>query len=253
MEKRDSIINITDLNKKYFIFEKDYKVLKWIFTGSGFCKEKKAIKNLSITVERGDVVGIIGKNGSGKSTLMQIVAGITYPTSGTVEVNGSVGALINLSAGFNPDYTGRENIYYKGMLLGLSKAQIDEIIEPICEFVELDEYFDLPLRMYSSGMSARLGFALAVFSNPDILIIDEVFAVGDREFQVKSKAKIMELFTSGKSILFSSHSEQLIREFCNKVLYMKNGVVVHYGDIDKGFELYNAEISMNTEKKSGKK
>lgn len=249
MENNKSIIEIKDLNKKYYIFDKDYKVLKWVFTGSGFCKEKKAIKNLSFSVERGDVVGIIGKNGSGKSTLMQIVAGITYPTSGSVEVKGSVGALINLSAGFNPDYTGRENIYYKGMLLGMSREQVDEIIDPICEFVELNEYFDLPLRMYSSGMSARLGFALAVFSNPDILIIDEVFAVGDREFQVKSKAKMIELFRSGKSILFSSHSEQLIREFCNKVLYMKNGIAIHYGDIDQGFELYNSEITKGREKK----
>lgn len=245
----NNIIEIKDLNKKYYIFDKDYRVLKWVFTGSGFCKEKKAIKNLSFAVERGEVVGIIGKNGSGKSTLMQIVAGITYPTSGSVEVKGSVGALINLSAGFNPDYTGRENIYYKGMLLGMSRDQVDEIIEPICEFVELNEYFDLPLRMYSSGMSARLGFALAVFSNPDILIIDEVFAVGDRAFQVKSKAKMVELFRSGKSILFSSHSEQLIREFCNKVLYMKNGVAIHYGDVDKGFELYNSEITEERKKK----
>lgn len=249
MENNNSIITIKDLNKKYFIFDKDYKVLKWVFTGSGFSKEKKAIKNLSFSVDRGDVVGIIGKNGSGKSTLMQIVAGITYPTSGSIEINGKVGALINLSAGFNPDYTGRENIYYKGMLLGISKTQLDEIIEPISNFVDLNEYFDLPLRMYSSGMSARLGFALAVFSNPDILIIDEVFAVGDREFQVKSKTKMLELFRSGKSILFSSHSEQLVREFCNKVLYMKNGVAVHYGDIDRGFELYNSEINMNKERK----
>ncbi|GFI68583.1 teichoic acids export ATP-binding protein TagH [Lachnospiraceae bacterium] len=249
----NSIINVTELNKKYYIFDKDYKILKWIFTGSGFCQEKKAIKNLSFSVNKGDVVGIIGKNGSGKSTLMQIVAGITYPTSGKVEVKGSVGALINLSAGFNLDYTGRENIYYKGMLLGMDRAQVDVIIDPITEFVELNEYFDLPLRMYSSGMAARLGFALAVFSNPDILVIDEVFAVGDRSFQVKSKAKIIELFRSGKSILFSSHSEQLVREFCNKVLYMKNGVAIYYGDIDEGFKLYNADIKLNMEKKVGTK
>ena len=154
-----------------------------------------------------------------------------------------MGALINLSAGFNPDYTGRENLYYKGMLLGIKKKEIDEIIEPIYDFVELGEYFDLPLRMYSSGMSARLGFALAVYSNPDVLIVDEVFAVGDRAFQIKSKEKMKELFRSGKSILFSSHSESLIREFCNKVLYIRDGILIHYGDINKGFELYNSEIN----------
>ena len=243
MEKQEYIIKVSDLTKKYYIFNKDYQVLQWIFTGYGISKEKKALKNVSFGVQKGDVIGVIGKNGSGKSTLMQIIAGITFPTSGKVEVNGSVGALINLSAGFNPDYTGRENLYYKGMLLGIKKEEIDEIIDPIYDFVELGEYFDLPLRMYSSGMSARLGFALAVYSNPDILIVDEVFAVGDRAFQIKSKAKMKELFRSGKSILFSSHSESLIREFCNKVLYIRDGILVHYGDIDKGFELYNSEIN----------
>lgn len=243
MEKQEYIIKVSELTKKYYIFDKDYQVLQWIFTGHGISKEKKALKNISFGVQKGDVIGVIGKNGSGKSTLMQIIAGITFPTSGKVEVNGSVGALINLSAGFDPDYTGRENLYYKGMLLGITKAEIDDIIEPICDFVELGEYFDLPLRMYSSGMSARLGFALAVYSNPDVLIVDEVFAVGDRAFQIKSKEKMKELFRSGKSILFSSHSESLIREFCNKVLYIRDGILIHYGDINKGFELYNSEIN----------
>ncbi len=249
METENYVIDIRNMYKKYFLFKQEYKILQWIFTGKGYYKEKVALKDINLQVNRGDVVGIIGKNGSGKSTLMQIVAGIAYPTSGSVKVDGSVGALINLSAGFNPDYTGRENIYYKGMLLGMSRKQVDEIIGEIEEFVELNDYFDLPLRMYSSGMAARLGFALAVFSEPDILIIDEVFAVGDRNFQVKSKAKITELFQSGKSILFSSHSEELIREFCNKVLYIRDGVAVHYGAVDKGFELYNADIK-NKGKKS---
>ena len=243
MKENNVIIEIKDLSKSYYIFNKDYKILQWILTGHGTSAEKKALKNISFTVQKGDVVGVIGKNGSGKSTLMQIIAGITFPTTGSLNVMGSVGALINLSAGFNPDYTGRENIYYKGMLLGIKKIKIDEIIDEIQEFVDLEDYFDLPLRMYSSGMSARLGFALAVYLNPDILIVDEVFAVGDRAFQIKSKAKMKELFKSGKSILFSSHSEALIREFCNKVLYIKNGSLVHYGNIDRGFELYNSEIN----------
>lgn len=242
MEHKKYAIKIEDLTKKYYFFEKDYKILEWLFTGKGSYKNKKAISNLTFQVNKGDVVGIIGKNGSGKSTLMQIVAGITHPTSGKIDINGSVGALINLSAGFNMDYTGRENIYYKGMLMGFKNSEIDEMIEPIKDFVELKEYFDLPLRMYSSGMSARLGLALAIYSNPDILIVDEVFAVGDKDFQNKSKQKMKELFRSGKSILFSSHSEKLIADFCHKVLYLKEGKSVYYGEVEKGLELYNEDI-----------
>ncbi len=242
MEQKEYAIKIENLTKKYYFFEKDYKILKWLFTGKGFYKYKKAISNLSFQVNKGDVVGIIGKNGSGKSTLMQIVAEITYPTGGKIDINGSVGALINLSAGFNMDYTGRENIYYKGMLMGFKNNEIDEMIEPIKDFVELKEYFDLPLRMYSSGMSARLGLALAIYSNPDILIVDEVFAVGDKDFQNKSKEKMKELFRSGKSILFSSHSEKLIADFCHKVLYLKEGKLVFYGDVEKGLKIYNEDI-----------
>lgn len=237
----DAII-VQNLFKRYLLFDKDYKIVKWLFTGKGYTNEKFVLNDISFTVKAGEVIGVIGKNGAGKSTLMQLVAGITLPTSGKIIVKGTVGALVNLSAGFNPEYTGRKNLYYKGALMGMTKKEIDHLILPIQEFVELGDYFDMPLRMYSSGMAARLGFGLAVFTNPNILIIDEVFAVGDRKFQRKSKEKIRELFTSGKSILFSSHSEELIREFCSKVLYLKDGKIAHFGDIDTGFQLYNQDL-----------
>lgn len=238
---KESIV-VKNLTKKFFLFDRDYKIIPWLFTKKGNTCEKVVLDNISLSVGKGETVGVIGKNGAGKSTLMKIISGITYATSGEIEVQGRVGSLINLSAGFNPDYTGRKNIYYKAALLGMKEEEVDAVIEDIIEFVELGEYFDMPLRTYSSGMSARLGFALAVFSDPDILIIDEVFAVGDKSFQKKSREKTIELFTAGKSILFSSHSDSLIKEFCNRVIYIKDGMITFDGDVDEGLKIYNDDI-----------
>ena len=250
--KMKRCIEVNNLTKEFFIFDRDYKIIPWLFSGRGNSSTKTVLKELSFHIDEGETVGLIGINGAGKSTLMKIIAGITYATSGSVKVEGRVGSLINLSAGFNQDYTGRKNIYYKGALMGLDEAAVDAIIEDVAEFVELGEYFDRPLRMYSSGMSARLGFALAVFSNPDILIVDEVFAVGDKVFKEKSKAKTLELFNNGKSVLFSSHSDALIKEFCNRVLYIKDGKIAFDGDVEEGLKRYNEDIK-NRRVSKGKK
>lgn len=239
MEKK---IEVKNLSKTFYLFDKDFKILYWIVTKKGCQKEQEVLKNISFSVEAGEIVGLIGVNGAGKSTLMKLIAGITYPTGGEVTVRGKIGSLINLSAGFNPDYTGRKNIYYKGTVMGMSKSEIDNIIDDIEEFVELGDYFDRPLRMYSSGMSARLGFALAVYINPEILIIDEVLAVGDKIFQKKSRAKVEELFKQGKAVIFSSHSDDLIRQFCNRVLYLKDGQIVYDGNVEEGLKMYNEDV-----------
>ena len=170
---------------------------------------------------------------------MSLVAGITFPTEGEINVYGKIGSLINLAAGFNPQYTGRENIYYKGIIMGMDKSEVDDILDEVIDFADLGEYFDLPLKTYSSGMVARLGFALAVFSDPEILIIDEVFAVGDKDFREKSMKKTKEMFTSGKSILFSSHVDIQIKQFCNRVIYLEDGKIVFDGDVDEGLKMYN--------------
>lgn len=238
----DCIIDIKQLNKSYYIFAKDYQILPWLVTKKGCKTEKQVLKDITFRVKAGEVVGLIGVNGAGKSTLMKLVAGITYPTSGEVKVSGRIGSLINLTAGFNPDYSGRKNIYYKGIMMGMSREQIDEIIEEIREFVELGEYFELPLRMYSSGMAARLGFALAVFSKPEILIVDEVLAVGDKSFQQKSKEKILEMFGQEKAVLFSSHSDRLIEEFCSRVIYLKDGRIAFDGEVKEGLRMYNEDV-----------
>lgn len=234
---------IKNLSKSFYLFRKNWQVLPWIFTHKGHEKEKKVLDNISFEIGDGEVVGLIGVNGAGKSTLMKIVAEITYPSSGSVTINGKVGSLINLSAGFNQDYTGRKNIYYKGTLMGMSRTEIDNIMDKIIEFVDLGEYFDRPIRMYSSGMSARLGFALAVLSNPDILIVDEVLAVGDKAFQKKSKEKVLELFQEGKAVLFSSHSDTLIRQFCSRVIYLKEGKIVFDGEVEEGLKRYADDLT----------
>lgn len=240
MEKK---IEVSNLNKTFYLFEKDYKIIEWIITKKGCQKEKHVLKNISFSVNAGEIVGLIGVNGAGKSTLMKLVAGITYPTSGEITVRGRVGSLINLSAGFNPDYTGRKNIYYKGTIMGMSRTEIDNIIDSIEEFVDLGEYFDRPLRMYSSGMAARLGFALAVYTEPEILIIDEVLAVGDKIFQKKSRQKVIEMFQQGKSVLFSSHADDQIKQFCSRVIYLKNGSIVFDGNVEEGLALYNEDTN----------
>jgi teichoic acid transport system ATP-binding protein len=235
-------IEIKDLRKHYWLFDKDYKIIPWLFTKKGFTSIKRAIDGIDLTVGHGEVVGVIGKNGAGKSTLMKLVAGITFPTDGLINVYGKVGSLINLSAGFNLEYTGRENIYYKGMLMGLTQKGIDDIIDDVIDYAEIGEYFDLPLRMYSAGMGARLGFSLAVFSDPDILIVDEVLAVGDKAFKQKSYTKTREMFKSGKSVLFSSHEDAHIREFCNRVVYIDDGKILYDGDVETGLKMYNEDI-----------
>lgn len=236
-------IVVENVSKTYYLFNRDYKIIQWLFNNGKSTSEKHVLKNISFTVNEGEVVGIIGCNGAGKSTLMKMVAGITFPTEGNISVNGRIGSLINLSAGFNKDYTGRKNIYYKGTLLGMKKEEIDAIIDDIIDFVELGEYFDMPLRTYSSGMAARLGFGLAVFSDPDILIVDEVFAVGDKRFQNKSREKTTQLFQAGKSILFSSHSDLLIRQFCNRVIYLRDGEIAYEGDVETGLSMYDEDVN----------
>lgn len=237
----ETIIKLKNVKKIFRYFKKDYKIIVWLFTKKGHTKEFKVLNGINLEINKGEVVGVLGKNGAGKSTLLKIISGIYFPTSGSVEVNGTIASLIELGAGFNKELTGRENIYFKGHLLGLSEKYMSKHIDSIIEFADIGEYIDMPLGTYSSGMSARLGFALAVNADPDILIIDEVFAVGDKNFQQKSRAKTEELLKSGKTVLFVSHSENLISEFCNRVVYLKDGVIDYDGPVEKGLALYHAD------------
>ncbi len=237
------VVECVNIEKKYFLFDKDYKIIPWLFTKKGCTEELTPITNINLKIYEGDVIGFIGKNGAGKSTLMKIIAGITKQTKGHIEVKGEVNSLINLGAGFNPKYTGRQNIYYKALLMGIDSEKVDEFIDEIIDFCDLGDYFDLPIYMYSSGMSARLGFALAIFADPDILIVDEVFAVGDRQFREKSAKKMTELFRSGKSIIFASHSDDQIRQFCNRAIFIDECRIVVDGTVEEALEAYNQKYA----------
>jgi ABC-2 type transport system ATP-binding protein len=188
-----------------------------------------ALRDVSLVIEPGEAVGIVGRNGSGKTTLLRLIAGIFQPTGGRLEVAGEVGSLLGLGAGFHPDFTGRENVYMNGAIHGLSRSYVHERLEEIVSFAELEEFFDVPVRTYSSGMYMRLGFALATHLDPDILLLDEVFAVGDEAFQRKCFGKILELRERGRTIVFVSHAAPAVERVCERAILLTSGRVAHDG------------------------
>nr|AGO01097.1 Wzt [Haemophilus parainfluenzae] len=193
-------------------------------------QEFLALKNINFTVKRGESWGLIGKNGSGKSTLLKLISGIIRPYQGNVTVNGSISPLIELGAGFDPELTARENIFLNGALLGYSKRFIESHFQEIVDFAELNDFIDVPIKNFSSGMSARLGFAIATVQKPDILIVDEVLAVGDFAFQQKCKERMEHLLSNGTTLLFVSHSIEQVKELCSNAIWIDNGEVRAIGD-----------------------
>ena len=201
-----------------------------------------ALQNVNFEVQKGDRVGILGLNGAGKSTLLKVIAGVFKPTEGKVIRNGRLVPLLELGAGFDPQYTGRENIYLYGAVLGFSKKFLDEKLDEIIEFSELGKFIDVPVKNYSSGMKSRLGFSVATLVEPDILILDEVLSVGDAKFRKKSEAKIMSMFDSGVTVLFVSHSLEQVQRLCNKAMILEKGKLIAYGDIGPISEQYSKMI-----------
>ena len=195
-----------------------------------------ALKDISFEVNYGEVLGIIGANGAGKSTLLKILSQITEPTSGQIKINGRVASLLEVGTGFHPDLTGRENIYLNGTILGMSKQEIDKKFDEIIDFSGISKFIDTPVKRYSSGMGVRLAFSVAAFLEPEILLIDEVLAVGDAEFQKKCLGKMEDVVSSGRTILFVSHNMQAIKELCHKCILMKNGKIE---DIDETNKIIN--------------
>jgi len=196
-----------------------------------------ALRHVSFRVERGDTVGIIGRNGSGKSTLLRVVAGIYPPDEGNVLVDGEVSTLFGLGSGFNGDLSGRDNIYLDGILIGLTKNQIDGIIDGIIEFADIGDFIDMPVRTYSSGMRSRLGFAIAMYSDKDIVLIDEIMGAGDAAFRQKADAE-MERIIGQKTVLLVSHSMPTIQRFANKVMWLDRGLLQAMGDPKTVIEQY---------------
>jgi lipopolysaccharide transport system ATP-binding protein len=202
-----------------------------------------ALRNVSFGVGQGEIVGLIGPNGAGKSSILKLTSRIIKPTSGRIEVNGRLSALLELGAGFHPDLTGRENIYLNGSILGMSRTEIDEHFDAIVEFADLQRFIDVPVRHYSSGMYMRLGFSIAVHVNPEILLIDEVLAVGDQAFHGRCLDKIQEMVQEGVSILFVSHDLNTVRALCDRVIWLDSGMVRQEGHADRIVTSYLGDIS----------
>lgn len=194
--------------------------------------EFEALKDVSFTVERGEIVGLIGHNGAGKSTMLKIISGIMKPTEGNVVVRGNVVPMLELGSGFDYDMTGRENIFLNGAILGYSEEFLKSKYQEIVDFSELGPFIDTPIRNYSSGMISRLAFSIASAVNPEILIVDEILGVGDADFQIKSQNRMMEMMGGGTTVLMVSHNIKQIREMCDRVVWIEHGQVVDYGDAE---------------------
>lgn len=197
-----------------------------------------ALKDISFEVKKGERLGIMGLNGAGKSTLLKVIAGVYKPTTGTVEKHGKVAPLLELGAGFDPQYTGAENIFLYGSVLGIPREFLEEKFDEIVDFAELRKFIDVPLKNYSSGMKARLGFAIATIVEPEILILDEVLSVGDAKFRKKSEKRVMDMFEKGVTVLFVSHSLDQVKRLCNKAIILENGQVLAMGDTDLVAKVY---------------
>lgn len=204
-----------------------------------------ALKDVSFDLYEGDVLGVIGRNGAGKSTLLKLLSKITSPTTGSIKVNGRIASLLEVGTGFHPELTGMENIFLNGAIMGMSKAEIKSKLEEIIEFSGCAAYIDTPVKRYSSGMKVRLGFSVAAHMTPDILVVDEVLAVGDVEFQTKCLGKMNEVSNSGRTILFVSHNMQAVGKLCTKGLFLQNGRMISKGDIDQVMDDYVSSTASN--------
>ena len=233
-------IKVDNLVKKYNMYDNPMDRLKEVCSIRKKCyhKEFSALNGISFEVEKGDAIGIMGKNGCGKSTLLKMITGVLEPTSGTIEVNGKVSAILELGTGFNPEYTGIQNIYLNGTMMGCSKEEVNKKLQSIIDFADIGDFINQPVKIYSSGMFARLAFAVAINVNPDILIVDEALAVGDTRFQIKCINKMKSLKEQGTTILFVSHATEQIKRFCNKAIWIKDGKIKEQGPASEVADLY---------------
>ena len=234
----DTIITFKNVSKTYILYKNDQARFKALFIKPRNPKTNKALNNVSFEIKRGESVGIVGDNGAGKSTLLKMITGVAFPDSGDIIVDGKVAALLELTAGFSLEMTGRENIYLKGYILGLEDDYIKEIEENIIEFAQLGDYIDQPVRTYSSGMKMRLGFAINVNIEPDVLVVDEALAVGDASFKRKCKDKIKEIMGNGTTVLYVSHSADSVKEICPRSIYLRKGTVIFDGPTEETLKVY---------------
>ena len=243
-EQKDVVIKFDHVTKMYKLFKNDKKRLLYTFCKKIKYTEKKAVNNVSFDITKGESVALFGRNGAGKSTILKMITGVCFPTEGKITVQGRVSALLELTSGFDPEFTGKENIYLKGQLLGLKDKEIRELEQKIIDFAEIEEYIDQPVRTYSSGMKARLGFSINVNINPEILIVDEALSVGDEEFKRKCVKKVNEIVNrDNATLLFVTHATGVAKEFCKRGLVMEKGTVVFDGVIEDAINVYNSSLT----------
>ena len=237
-----NVIELEDVSVRFFVFKERYLTFKEYFVNlvKGRLKydELWALRGVSLSIKKGEYVGLIGRNGAGKTTLLKVIAGILRPSSGKVRVEGRVVPLMELGAGFDPELTGRENIYLNGAIMGLSRKEMEKRAERIIEFSELGDFIDMPVKNYSSGMFMRLAFSVAMDVDPDILLVDEVLAVGDQGFQQKCKQRLEELKKKGITMVFVSHSMEDVKRLCPRTVWLESGMVKMDGPTEEVVEAY---------------
>jgi ABC-type polysaccharide/polyol phosphate transport system ATPase subunit len=233
-------IVVDRVSRTFRVYPKAQRTLKDVFVSRGRTgvREVEALRDVSLTVEPGEAVGLVGRNGSGKTTLLRLISGIIRPTAGRIEAGGRIASLLELGAGFHPDFTGRENVYLNGSIHGLSRAHVREVMDEIVAFAELERFIDLPVRTYSSGMFMRLGFSVAAHIQSDVLLLDEVFAVGDEQFQRKCFGKVAEFKHRGGTILFVSHDAQAVERLCDRAVLLRAGELAFDGSTREAIAAY---------------
>ncbi|WP_066715070.1 ABC transporter ATP-binding protein [Clostridium sp. Marseille-P299] len=234
------MIEIEELFKVYKLYDRPLDRMKesLSFKNKEYHNKHYALNNISFKVEKGENIGIVGTNGSGKSTLLKIITGVLSPTSGKVAVKGKISALLELGAGFNSEYTGIENIYLNGTIMGYTKEEMDKRLDDIVQFADIGEFINQPVKTYSSGMFARLAFAVAINVEPEILIVDEALSVGDMHFQIKCMNKMKSMMQGGTTVLFVSHDTNAIRRFCTKAIWLNNGEIKLVGEVNEVIDKY---------------
>ena len=238
--KVDNVSILFNLNKEKVDNIKEYFIK--LVTRKLHYNEFWALTDISFEIEEGERLGILGFNGAGKSTMLKVIAGVLKPTKGSVKVNGVIAPLLELGAGFDMNYTGAENIYLYGATMGYSRKYIQERYDEIVEFSELGEFIDVPVKNYSSGMRARLGFAIATAVEPEVLILDEVLSVGDAKFRIKSENKIKSMFDKGVTVLFVSHNTAQVRRLCTKAIILDHGKIIANGDVNEVCDIYDERV-----------
>lgn len=247
----ENAIEVRNLTKTYKLYESNKRrIIESLFPkAKPHYKEFKALNDVSFDIKKGEIVGIIGKNGSGKSTILKIITGVLKPSEGSVAVDGRISALLELGAGFNPEYTGIENIYLNGTLNKITREEMSKRIDDIADFADIGDFIYQPVKNYSSGMFVRLAFAVAVYSDPDILIVDEALAVGDAAFQAKCMARMKQIMQSGATVLFVTHDMNTVKRLCQRCIYLENGTKIMEGPAEELADIYLKRIraSMNKE------